>query len=858
MRDRLLISNVIIESLVYTTVKPQPRENILWLYFPRSKGDRYDFTDYANDKPVWVALYADKLSSYSEEWVKFVPGTINHTLPSTAFNLRKTGYKLKDNLLKSSCPKFIILPKEPKVRRVNNTVFVDAVFGNDATGEVENPERPFQTINAGIQAIRHDEIQVGLPGWVVKVTPGQYNEIVTVPSNVYLSGAGFDQTFISGLRIIGWGNSTVSSLKIISQQSPAVEVFYDSPELINRPINLDNVHGDITGDESTIVLRQFTGSNGNINLRGLNFNISSLSSVNVISADDPTLNPTLNFEVKQLNSFFEVLALSVNFLQANRTRYFTQSGLIALRLSVPTRITNQSTLFTITSGQYSHDHSNLRITGLVDTSVLLYQAENASINSANVSTSFNDISQNNQILANAIGDSRITILGSTFPNGNVPRIIGDRSKVRHVGHSLEGDVISSGTSAHRIRPWSSNPVVSSSDYHILVDVPNSRIPLLNPSELEDVQTFRGTQQIFTNSTSTPIVLTGPFSGDVGSLTLNPGQVVQLQATETSWTVTSLSSSSSITMSPSSVLFMNGQVATFTAAAAGNPPVQWQVSTTFGQIWTDIPGATSTTLEIMMTPETACTLYIAVFTNDDGSTISTKPAQINAIMSSRTNAGTLIVLDPNNGEDLREIGFSGFNLSALALFQDGFSINFYGGSSELSPSSPGNLIGISFTTGAGTALGSFLNESQDPIAMVDMAYSTGEDLFGFGNDNNLYQIGYPPTSTFLVGSPGPILTGAGIAFVPDGTPDGRLYLFGNDDINTSLWVLNSTNGQVIGAPVVLSLPDGYSAYGGLTSYNGVLYGLISNSTDVQLVIINLDGTVIVQGTVNPEITAIDFC
>src|SRR5690349_1628804 len=35
---------------------------------------------------------------------------------------------------------------------VNNTVFVDAQFGNDATGVIQSPAQPFQTINAAITA----------------------------------------------------------------------------------------------------------------------------------------------------------------------------------------------------------------------------------------------------------------------------------------------------------------------------------------------------------------------------------------------------------------------------------------------------------------------------------------------------------------------------------------------------------------------------------------------------------------------------------------------------------------------------------------------------------------------------------
>jgi len=61
----------------------------------------------------------------------------------------------------------------------------------------------------------------------------------------------------------------------------------------------------------------------------------------------------------------------------------------------------------------------------------------------------------------------------------------------------------------------------------------------------------------------------------------------------------------------------GAVATFTAAASGSPTptVQWQVRD--GAKWRSVPGATSTTLEVVATAKNAGSQYRAVFTNESG-------------------------------------------------------------------------------------------------------------------------------------------------------------------------------------------------------------------------------------------------
>ena len=72
----------------------------------------------------------------------------------------------------------------------------------------------------------------------------------------------------------------------------------------------------------------------------------------------------------------------------------------------------------------------------------------------------------------------------------------------------------------------------------------------------------------------------------------------------------------------------GQMVTFTAAASGfpTPTVQWQVSVNGGPLFTNINGATSTTLSFTTTAAMNGNVYRAVFTNSLGST-TTNPATL---------------------------------------------------------------------------------------------------------------------------------------------------------------------------------------------------------------------------------------
>lgn len=108
---------------------------------------------------------------------------------------------------------------------------------------------------------------------------------------------------------------------------------------------------------------------------------------------------------------------------------------------------------------------------------------------------------------------------------------------------------------------------------------------------------------------------------------------------------------SVTGSPASVAdACVGTTINFSASATGvpTPTVQWQISTTGGGMWSNIPGATSTTLSVTVTAALNNSQYRAVFTNDCGTdTTAAATLGVDSIAPVITLSPTVIKLWPPN-------------------------------------------------------------------------------------------------------------------------------------------------------------------------------------------------------------------
>jgi hypothetical protein len=136
----------------------------------------------------------------------------------------------------------------------------------------------------------------------------------------------------------------------------------------------------------------------------------------------------------------------------------------------------------------------------------------------------------------------------------------------------------------------------------------------------------------------------------------------------------------ITAQPSNQTVTVGQTATFTAAASGSPPpmIQWQVSSDGGKTFSNISGATSTTLTLnaAVAGSSNGNEYRAVFTNSLGST--------------NTSAATLTVQVPPN--------FITPNSAVFTVGQDGsFNVTASGYPAPTLTESGALPSGVTFTT-----------------------------------------------------------------------------------------------------------------------------------------------------------------
>ncbi len=124
-----------------------------------------------------------------------------------------------------------------------------------------------------------------------------------------------------------------------------------------------------------------------------------------------------------------------------------------------------------------------------------------------------------------------------------------------------------------------------------------------------------------------------FAGSLGYATSNASGNLIVAA----------SSQVDVTTNPTSQVASAGNPVSFVAAAASSsaPTVQWQVSTDAGNTFTNVAGATSTTLTVNTTAAENGDEYRAVFTNSSG-TATSAPATLTV----NTTQGGLVVSAPN--------------------------------------------------------------------------------------------------------------------------------------------------------------------------------------------------------------------
>src|SRR5712692_6217132 len=265
----------------------------------------------------------------------------------------------------------------------------------------------------------------------------------------------------------------------------------------------------------------------------------------------------------------------------------------------------------------------------------------------------------------------------------------------------------------------------------------------------------------------------------------------------------------VTTSPSSLTITGGQTASFTAAATGTPAptVQWQVSTDGGVSFSNIAGATLTTLTFTASLSQNGNLYQAVFSNSAGSATSTaakltviNPATTTALVSSANPSafgqpvtltatvsspagiptGTVTFLDGATSLGAGTLDSSGMaTLTTASLAVGTHSITAsYGGDTNFNPSSS-------------SALSQTVNTGPTTVASISSA--------------NPSVFGQPVTFTATVSSPAGIPTGT-VTFL-----DGATSL-GAGTLDSSGIATLTTASLAVGAHSITA------SYGGDTNFN----------------------------------------
>lgn len=93
-------------------------------------------------------------------------------------------------------------PTGPLATPLGNTLRVDAVYGNDTTAALDRYNKPFLTISAALAAASSGEN--------VLVGAGTYNESLTIPANVSVTGSGAQAVVVQRLNVVS--NTTLITM----------------------------------------------------------------------------------------------------------------------------------------------------------------------------------------------------------------------------------------------------------------------------------------------------------------------------------------------------------------------------------------------------------------------------------------------------------------------------------------------------------------------------------------------------------------------------------------------------------------------------------------------------------------------
>lgn len=451
---------------------------------------------------------------------------------------------------------------------VNQTVYVDAEYGNDLAGELNSSIRPFRTIQAAINTIPS---QNTIP-WSVVIRPGKYDETVNVPVFVNLIGSG-NNTIIS--RLIVTGASQISNLNVVGSQLPLIEVAY-SGEDVNGQVVFNQVGINVSQATSAlenivVSLRQPSGINGEVlfmdssieaNFTGL---VNPNGKIILVNADglvanfvDTNLSLTMSFQPTA--TFIRNSSANVNVQDGYSHLIVIQSSPlknIVFFDSVTgfTEVTGHTSLALIEIMGAPDTTQNLNTIVKVfpspnqanDDGIVIYaQASLAGLFKAyDVVVDFSSVPIFIRSLGNVVDQSsRVTLLNVKTPLSRAFPVTGIVQNISYVVLSEQANIVANGGLYTNIVEVNEDLVggplypVQDSDYTILVSDPVVKIGLPDPVIASESVIYKGKIIVVKNISTTDVHIEGQNPDTIydGNQTIPPKIAIQFQNNGVFWYV----------------------------------------------------------------------------------------------------------------------------------------------------------------------------------------------------------------------------------------------------------------------------------------------------------------------------------
>jgi hypothetical protein len=157
------------------------------------------------------------------------------TLPCVAAGQQEKERRLSTDLARATNQWFV------------GTVYVNQLSGNDATGQADNPARPYATMYGSLRNLNSPALYQSYSNWTWNIAPGIYNETYQGYGNYGLNnenGLGF----FCPVRLVGWGEAmTIINQTITNAGGVAVSLSASNSYIGFITVTSSNDPNNITG-----------------------------------------------------------------------------------------------------------------------------------------------------------------------------------------------------------------------------------------------------------------------------------------------------------------------------------------------------------------------------------------------------------------------------------------------------------------------------------------------------------------------------------------------------------------------------------------------------------------------------------